>query len=78
MTQYEGKKYEDRLSIMHYNDKTSMYKVLAANPTEKNDGIFFSIREGVKGEKSNRLTLMLNKQEIAYTIMELTKIYNEL
>ena len=67
---------EDRISIMHYNDKTQMYKVLSATPTDKEDGVFFSIRQGMKGQSSDRLTLMLNKTEIAYLIMELTKVYN--
>jgi len=35
------------------------------------------MREGKKGEKQNRITLALNKNEIAYLIMDLTKMYNQ-
>lgn len=80
MVEYEGKREykEDRINIMHYNDKTGMYKTLSVNPTDKNDSAFFSIRQGVKGSQSDRLVLALGKQEIAYMVMELTKLYNEL
>jgi len=81
MTEYGGRQQEyqkDKISIMHYNDKTQMYKVLAINPTDKADSAFFSIREGTKGEKSNRLTLALSRPEIAYLIMDMTKLFNEL
>jgi hypothetical protein len=54
-----------------------MYKVLSITPTDKADGVFCSIRQGMKGESSDRLTLMLNKNEIAYLIMELKKVYNQ-
>lgn len=74
----EKKVYKDAISIMHYNDKTQMYKVLASSPTDQNDAMFFSIRQGFKGSKGDRLTLMLNKQEIAYLILELQKYYNNL
>jgi len=73
-----AEEYRDRLNIFHYNDRTSMYKALAVNPTDKNDSLFFSIREGMKGQKANSLSLKLDRKEIAYVIMELTKIYNEL
>jgi len=84
MAEYSGKSTQteyqkDKMSVMHFNDKTQKYKVLAISPIpEKNDGAFLSIREGTKGEKSNRLTLALSKQEIAYIIMDLTKLFNEL
>lgn len=74
----EGETYKDKINVFHYNEKTKMYKALGINPTEDNDAVFFSIREGMKGEKSNRLVLNLNKQEIAFIIMELQKLYNEL
>jgi len=80
MTEYgsSSEKREDKLSIFHYQEATGMYKVLAFNPNDKNDGMFASIRNGVKGTKAQNLSLFLNKQEVAYVIMELTKLYNAL
>ena len=81
MTEYGGseekKKYEDKFSIMHYNDKTNEYKVLAVNPLDDGKGVFLGIRIGTKGQTPQKLTLMLTKSEIAYLIMDLTKIYNK-
>ena len=80
MAEYGGegqKKFEDKVSIMHYNDKTGEYKVLAVNPMDDRKGTFVGIRIGKKGEQANRQTLALNKQEIAYLIMGLTKIFNQ-
>ena len=71
-------KYEDRVNIFHYNDKTGMYKVLAVNPTDKNDSAFFSIRTGMKGGNKDNLSLKLDKKEIAFLILELQGLYNEL
>ena len=70
--------YKDRINIFHYNDKTSMYKALAINPTNENDAAFFSIREGMKGSKPNSLSLKFDKKEIAFMILEMQKMYNEL
>ena len=64
--------YKDKINVFHYNDKTKMYKSLSVNPTRENDAMFFSIREGMKGEKSNSLSLKFSKPEIAYLILELT------
>ena len=82
MTEYSGdegqkKQYEDRFSIMHYNDKTLEYKVLAINPLEDGKGVFLGIRIGVKGQPATKLTLMLTRGELAHLIMEATKIYNQ-
>lgn len=89
MTEYSGekKKYEDKISIMHFNDKTGEYKVLSMNPllTDKEGnqlddnrkGAFIGIRIGKKGEQAQKLTLALSKQEIAFLIMEATKMYNK-
>lgn len=74
----QQKKYEDRFSVMHYNDKTQEYKVLAINPLEDGKGIFLGIRIGIKGQTPNKMTLMLNKSEFAYLLMEGKKIYNDL
>lgn len=69
---------KDKISVMHYNEKEQTYKSLAVNPVpDKKDVVFFSMREGKKGEKQNRITLALNKNEIAYLIMDLTKMYNQ-
>jgi len=82
MTEYgapegEQKKYEDKFSIMHYNQKTSEYKVLAVNPVDDGKGIFLGIRIGTKGQTPQKLTLMLNTAEVANLAMALTKIYNQ-
>lgn len=84
----EKRQYEDKFSIMHYNDKTQEYKVLSinllltdkdGNPLEDSKkGIFLGIRIGTKGQTPTKLTLMLNPQEIAYLTMSLQKIFNEL
>ena len=77
----EKKQYEDKLSVMHYNQQTNAYKVFSANPSVGRDGkkdtVFISIREGVKGQPANKLVLACSKSEIAYIIMELTKIFNK-
>jgi hypothetical protein len=73
-----AEEYKNHTDVFHYNDKTGMYKSLAINPTDKNDCAFFSIREGMKGQKANSLSLRLSKSEIAYIIMDLTKLYNKL
>ena len=70
--------YKNFSEVFHYNEKTGMYKTLAINPTDKNDSVFFSIREGMKGQKANSLSLRLDKKEIAYLILDLTKLYNTL
>lgn len=82
MAEYGGKPQteykKDKIGIMHYNEKEQTYKSLAVNPVpDKTDVVFFSMREGKKGEKQNRITLALNKNEIAYLIMDLTKLYNQ-
>jgi hypothetical protein len=73
----EKKKYEDRFSIMHYNDKTQEYKVLSVNPLQDGKGVFLGIRIGTKGQTPQKLTLMLTGGEVANLIMSLTKIYNQ-
>ena len=84
MTEYgpnetQQKKYEDRFSIMHYNDKTQEYKVLSINPEpNENKGVFLGLRMGTKGQTPTKLTLMLTKSELAYLIMEGQRIYNDL
>ena len=71
-------KYKDRISVYHYNEKTRIYTALGINPTESNDKVFFSIAKGEAGISKERVVLALNKQEIAFLIMELKKLYNEL
>ena len=78
MPRRDGEDYKDKINVFHYNDKTSMYKALAINPTDDNDSIFIAIRQGMKGEKANSLALKLDMKEIAYLIMELKKLYNDL
>lgn len=79
MGEYNGKKFEEpKIKIMHYSDKTGLYKNLTVNPTDRNDSVFFSIMQGVKGQDNERITVALNKQEISYLIMSLTKIFNDL
>lgn len=66
-------------SIFHYNDKTKNYKSLDATMIDDRSGVFFSMMEGNKPKnEKNRITLKLGRAEIAYLIMELTKIYNDL
>ena len=67
------------MQIFHYNEKTNEYKALEISPTENKDGVFLSIRSGSKrSDYKERLTLKLDKQEIAYLILELEGIYREL
>lgn len=73
----EKKQYEDKFSIMHYNDKTQEYKVLAVNPLDDGKGVFLGVRIGTKGQPATKLTLMLTAGEVANLIMALTKIYNQ-
>ena len=78
MAEYKSEeRREDRLNIFHYNDSTGMYKVFAINPTDDGTGVFTSIRTGVKGTKANSLSLKLNWQELAYVVLEMTRIFNE-
>jgi len=83
MTEYGGGQPQrefkkDKISIMHYNEKEQTYKSIAINPVpDKTDAAFFSIREGKKGEKQNRITLALSIDEIGSLIMKLTKFYNK-
>ena len=74
---------EDRyikwLDIYHYNEKNGMYTAFTVSPVpDSKDSAFVSLRKGMKGEKSENIAVRLSKQEIAYAIMELTKIYNEI
>ena len=67
------------VEIFHYNDKTKEYKAFNINPVDDNSGVFVSLANGSKESNfRNRIVLKLNKQELAYLIMEADKLYNSL
>ena len=71
--------YTNDLSIFHYNQSNLTYKSINVNSLDDNSGVFFTISEGTKKtEHKNRITMKLNKMELAYMIRELDKIYNKL
>lgn len=69
------------INIMHYNREKQTYKVFEGQIL-RNEGrepaLLISMREGEKGNQASRhnLSIALNKQEIAYLILELQKLYN--
>lgn len=68
-----------KIDIFHYNDKSKKYKAFNINPTDENTDVFLSMTSGDKqADKRDRIALKLNKQELAFLIMQATKIYNEL
>lgn len=66
------------MNIFHYKKSSREYKALDISPVDTNDAVFVSISNGVKNGKRDRISMKANKQELAYLIMECTKIYNAL
>jgi len=66
------------MNIFHYKKASGEYKAFNINPTDDNDSVFVNIVQGVKNGHRDQLTLKMNKQELAYIVMEATKIYNSL
>jgi len=70
-------KYNNDIEIFHYNEKNRTYKKLSIN--SDGDKYFFSVVEGKKGEKEaiKRTTILLDRKELAFLILELKKLYNK-
>jgi len=66
------------MNIFHYKKSSGEYKAFNINPTDDNDAVFVNIVQGVKNGNRDQLTLKMNKQELAFIVMEATKIYNSL
>ena len=66
------------MNIFHYKKTSGEYKAFDISPTDDNDAVFCSVTNGVKNGARDRLALKLNKQELAYIILECQKIYNSL
>ena len=66
------------MNIINYKKSSGEYKAFNINPTDDNDAVFVNIVQGVKNGNRDQLTLKMNKQELAFIVMEATKIYNSL
>lgn len=68
------------VNIFHYNDKTGQYKKLTVELDPKGRGVFVTVTNGTKGDKKNiqRVTILCNKMELAYLILELQEIYRKI
>ena len=66
------------MNIFHYKKTSGEYKAFDITPTDEKDAVFCSVTNGVKSGARDRLVMKLNKQELAYIIMETQKIYNSL
>ncbi len=70
----ENKQKDPRKTeLFRYNDKTGEWKKLTIRFVD--DGAFFSIEEGRKGDKENnkKVSVKLSEQEIAFLSMVLNK-----
>jgi len=61
------------VEIFHYDEKTKGYKKLQI--TEFKDGVLVKLIEGTKGAGYDERNVYLNRQELAYLIMELKRLY---
>ena len=66
------------MNIFHYKKASGEYKAFDINPTDDNDAVFLNMANGVKNGKRENIAMKANKQELAFIIMECTKIYNNL
>jgi len=66
------------MNIFHYKNKSGEYKSFNIYPTDDNNAVFVTIAEGVKNGKRDSIATRLNRQELAYLIIEGQKIYNSL
>jgi len=66
------------MNIFHFKKNSGEYTAMNIDPTDDNDGVFCSIVKGVKNGNRDRLAMKMNKQELAYIVMECQKIYNSL
>jgi len=69
-------KHEEVISLLHYNEATQKYKRLEIIWDQK--GIILKLTEGKKGEQPTTIAFSLNPQELAYLILKLNKLFNEL
>lgn len=66
------------MNIFRYKKESGEYKALNINPTDDNDSVFINMVEGVKNGKRDQIVIKANKPDLAYLIMECTKLYNSL
>jgi len=66
------------MNIFHYKKKSGEYTAFNINPTDDNDSVFVNIVKGVKNGNRDQLTMKMNRQELAYIVMEATKLFNSL
>lgn len=66
------------MNIFHYKKKSGEYKAFNMNPTDDNDAVFINMAQGVKNGNRDQIAMKANKQELAFFIMEATKLYNSL
>ena len=66
------------MNIFHYKKKSGEYTAFNLDPTDDSDSVFISMSKGVKNGARDRLAMKLNKQELAYLILEGQKVFNSL
>jgi len=73
MENKEKQKDQKRTELFRFNDKTGEWKKLTLQFTD--DGCFFVMEEGRKGDKANnkKLSVKLSAQEVAFLSMQLEK-----
>ncbi len=71
----EKEKDPRKTELFRYNEKTGEWKKLTLQFTD--DGAFFTIEEGKKGDRENnkKVSLKLSATEVAYLIMQMNKGY---
>ena len=66
------------MNIFHFKKASGEYTSFNIDPTDTNDSVFISVVKGVKNGHRDRLSMKMNKQELAYIIMEGQRLYNSL
>jgi len=68
------------VDIFHYNDRNRTYKALRVEPVDDNSGVFISLSTGTKqdAESRNRISMKLNKSELAYLYLSLGRMFNKI
>lgn len=62
------------VEIFHYDEKTRGYKKLQISPFK--EGVIIKLIEGTKGAGYDDRNIYLNRQELAYLILELRRLYD--